>query len=86
MKMWHFAVTALSALVLYTIIFLTAKKKKPFKRAFYTMLIGVLSLVIIDVSGMFTGVYLPISPLTLTLSACGGVPAVAVMIIINCFL
>lgn len=50
------------------------------------MLIGILSLAAIDISGIFTGVYLPISPLTLTLSACGGVPAVATMIIINCFL
>ena len=72
--------------VLYSIIFVFAKKKKPFRRAFFTMLSGAFVLVIIDFTGVYTGVYLPISAFSLCVSAVCGIPGIASMLIISNFL
>lgn len=71
--------------LVYGIIYKLAKKKKPFKRAFLTMLIGLSVLIAVDIAGIFTGVYLPISMLSVTVSACLGIPGIASMIVL-CFL
>ena len=68
-------------LFFYSIVYKFAKKKKPFKRAFLTMLVGLLILFAVDIAGIFTGVYLPVSLLSVTIAACGGVPGVAAMMI-----
>lgn len=46
------------------------------------MFIGLLVLIAVDIVGIFTDVYLPISLLSVTIAACGGVPGVAVMMIL----
>ena len=69
--------------LLYGTLYRIAKKKKPLKRAFFTMLIGLCTLIIVDIAGIFTDVYLPISLLSVTISACGGIPGVAAMIIFS---
>lgn len=85
MKLWHYGVILLFFLVLYAVIYKTAKKKKPLLRAFLSMLIGVLSLLAVDAVSGYTGVYLPVSAFTLCVSATLGVPAVASMLVI-CFI
>ncbi len=70
-------------LVFYTIVYAATKNKKPFKRAFLSMLCGVVALILVDLAGIFLDIGLEISPFTLTVSACGGVPAVAAMLLIN---
>ena len=72
----------LSFLLLYSFVYKISKKKKPLKRAFLTMFIGLLVLIAVDIVGIFTDVYLPISLLSVTIAACGGVPGVAVMMIL----
>lgn len=67
----------------YSVVYKLAKKKKPLKRAFLTILGGIVILLLIDVSSVFTGIYLPISPLSLAVSGCMGVPGVATMLIIG---
>lgn len=73
----------LCCLVLFTVIYAVGKNKKPFKRALISMILGVLSLVAVHISGKYLGISVEISPLSLTISACGGVPSVAAMVIIN---
>ncbi len=85
MKTWNMIAITLIFLIIYGGIYFLCKKKKPFKRALMTMIIGVLSLIAVDVVGIFTGVYLPISPLSLTFSAVGGIPGVTTMLIIQNF-
>ncbi|MBQ4105471.1 MAG: pro-sigmaK processing inhibitor BofA family protein [Clostridia bacterium] len=83
MEVWHLVTAVLVTFLLFSLIYKIAKKKKPLRRAFLTMLSGVLSLILVDITGVFTGVYLPVSPLSLTVSSCAGVPGVATMLIIS---
>lgn len=74
------------SLLIYTVVYAVTKNKKPFKRAFLSMLFGVLALLAVNIAGIFFDIGLEISPFTLTISACGGVPAVAAMLLINTML
>ena len=73
-------------LLIYTAIYAVTKNKKPLKRAFLGMLLGVVSLIAVNIAGGYFNVSVPISPFSLVLSACGGVPAVAAMLLINTLL
>lgn len=71
--------------LLFSFIHYAAKKKKPFKRALVSMLLGVLTLCAVDLLSGLTGVYLPVTKLTLLLSTVGGVPGVALMVLLSVF-
>ncbi len=62
-----------------------SKKKKPFKRALLSMLTGVLTLALIDFLSPLTTVYVPVTELSLIISSAGGVPGVALMVILSAF-
>ena len=70
-------------LLFYTVIYAVTKNKKPFKRAFVGMVLGVVALIAINIFGGYFNISLPISPFSLILSACGGVPAVAAMVLMG---
>ncbi|MBQ2687725.1 MAG: pro-sigmaK processing inhibitor BofA family protein [Clostridia bacterium] len=76
----------LVSLVVFALIYALSKNKKPFKRAFLSMFLGILSLLAVNIIGVYADISLPVSPFSLTLSACGGVPAVTAMVIINTLL
>lgn len=82
MSVWNYLLIIFGFFILFGIIYKIAKKKKPFKRAFLVMLIGFFSLIITDAAGIFTGVYLPVSMLSVTVSTCAGVPGVATMMVL----
>ncbi|MBQ8001052.1 MAG: pro-sigmaK processing inhibitor BofA family protein [Ruminococcus sp.] len=83
MKLWQYSLVIICTFLFYALIYKLCKKKKPFKRAFFTMLFGIVLLIAVDVASIYTGVYLPVSALSVTASACGGAPAVAAMLIIT---
>ncbi len=70
---------------IYTVIYTVTKNKKPLKRAFWGMLLGVVALIVVNIIGVYCNILVPISPFSLTVSACGGVPAVAAMVLISTF-
>ncbi len=72
--------------VLFAVINFFSKNKKPFKRAFVNMLIGVLSLVIVNITGIFWDIGVGVSPFSLMVSASLGVPGVAAMVLIKTLL
>ena len=74
-----------SAVFLFTIIYFFFFFPRPFRRAVYTVLSGLLSLIAVNVTGIFTGVSLPVSTLSICISAVGGIPAVTAMVIIDTF-
>lgn len=76
----------LVCLVFFAIIYALSKNKKPFKRAFVSMILGVVSLIAINIAGKYIGVSVPISPFSFTISACGGIPAVAALVLIGTLL
>ena len=73
----------LVCIVFFAIIIALSKNKKPFKRAFLSMMFGIVILLALNLFGHYINVTLPLSPFSLTVSACGGVPGVAAMVLIN---
>ncbi|MBQ9247767.1 MAG: pro-sigmaK processing inhibitor BofA family protein [Ruminococcus sp.] len=69
----------------FSFIHFAAKKKKPFKRAFLSMLLGVLTLCGVDLLAGMTGVYIPFTVLTLCTSIVGGMPGVALLVLLSAF-
>ena len=70
---------------IFSFIHYAAKKKKPFKRAFLSMVLGVLTLCAVDLLAGMTGVYIPVTRLTLLTSVAGGVPGVALLVLLSVF-
>lgn len=71
--------------LLFSFIHYASKKKKPFKRAFLSMLVGILTLAAVNLLSPLTTVYLPVTELSLTISAAGGIPGVALLVILSAF-
>ncbi|MGN0452955.1 MAG: pro-sigmaK processing inhibitor BofA family protein [Ruminococcus sp.] len=86
MNVWISVLIMAVTFLLYSIVYSFAKKKKPLRRAFLTMVLGVLTLAALNISGIFTGVSLPVSAMSLCVSTCLGVPGVTAMLIIANFL
>ncbi|MBQ7504319.1 MAG: pro-sigmaK processing inhibitor BofA family protein [Ruminococcus sp.] len=72
--------------VAFIIIHKLSKNKRPVKRAFLSLLSGGLTLVLVNLLSVFTGVYIPISLLSLTVSLVGGIPGVTTLLALNLFL
>lgn len=75
----------LGTTIFFAILYGIKKSKKPFKRSITTVTTGLVSLVAVNFAGIFTGVYIPISTLSICASAIGGIPAVTAMLIIDTF-
>lgn len=65
---------------------LIVRAKNPFKKMFLSMLKGVATLALVNIVGIFTGVVLPVSLLSLAIAAVVGIPGVTAMLIFNTFL
>lgn len=74
-----------AAVILFAVLYAAKRSHKPLKRALTSALSGILALIAVNTAGLFTGVYIPISTLSICISAVGGIPAVTVMLIIDTF-
>ena len=59
--------------------------KKPFKRALLSMALGLLTLGVVDLLAELTGVYIPVTWLTMGTSLVGGIPGVALLVLLSAF-
>ena len=71
--------------IAFIIIHKISKNKRPVRRAFLSMLSGGLTLIIIDAASVFTGVYIPVSLLSIVISLVGGIPGVTTILALNLF-
>lgn len=76
----------IGAIIFFAILYGIKKSKQPFKRAITTVATGLIALTGVNIAGIFTGVYIPVSTLSICASAVGGIPAVTVMLIIDTFI
>lgn len=79
------AMIIVSTVIFFAVIYAAKQSKKPLKRACGTALTGLAALAAVNISGIFTGVYIPVSCLSVCASAVGGIPAVTAMLIIDTF-
>lgn len=85
MPLWGIASVFFGCLFVFSVIHFLSRKKHPVKRALLSMIIGALALTAVDLCSGFTGVYIPISLLSIMVSVIGGVPGVALMLVLNTF-
>lgn len=79
-------ITAVVCVVLFTIMYAIKKSSNPFKKALTTVSSGGIALIAVNIVGIFTGVYIPLSVLSISISLAGGIPAVTAMLIIDTFI
>ena len=69
-----------AALVLLQV---NAKSKKPVRKTVISICVGLCALLAVNLSGYFTGVRLRLNPLSIGVSAVGGIPGVTTMLLLN---
>ena len=74
---------SLAVFGLLILIQLIIKAKKPVQRAVGGMVVGLCALLAVNITGLLTGVSLPLSPLSLGVSAAAGIPGVTAMLLLN---
>ena len=77
-----FIVAVISFLV-FSLIHFLGKNKKPFKRAFWSVVCGPLCLVVVNILSSITDVLIPVTELSLMTTVAGGIPGVALMVIMS---
>ncbi len=83
MPWWGIAIVVSSAFLFFALLHFLAKNKRPFKRALLSMSAGLLALAAVDLLSGLTGVYIPVSLLSVLVSAIGGVPGVTLLLFLN---
>ena len=78
--LWALMAGIFLALVLIQVL---VKSKKPVRKAAGGVLMGLAALACVNLTGMFTGVTLPVSFLSLGVSAVGGIPGVTMLLLLN---
>lgn len=77
---------ALGIFGLLVIIQVAVKAKKPVQRAAGGVLVGLCALLAVNVTGAFTGVSLPLSPLAIGVAGTAGLPGVTLLLLLNLLL
>ena len=78
-------IVLIATFLVFSFLHYASKKKKPFKRALLSMLTGILTLCMVNVLSGVTGVYIPVTMLSLSASLIGGVPGTALMVLLTVF-
>lgn len=86
MPWWGIAIILLSTLIIFAALHFAEKNKRPFKRALLSMCIGLGSLAAVNLLSPLTGVYIPVSLLSVLTSAIGGVPGVTLLLFLDLIL
>ena len=61
MPSWGIGLMFFGAFLLFAFAHYISKSRHPFKRSLLSMAIGILTLIAVNLTGSFTGVYLPVS-------------------------
>ena len=85
MPEWGILIILFCTFISFAVIHYIGKNKRPFKRSFISMCIGILTLLLINLTSSFTGVYIPVSLLSILISVIGGVPGVTLILALNLF-
>lgn len=69
--------------ILLVVIQMIVRSKRPIRSALGGILTGLLTLVVVNITGVFTGVSLPLSLLNIGVSAAAGIPGVTMLLLLN---
>lgn len=85
MTWWVLCLILFCVFIVFAFIHYKGKNKRPFKRSLISMVCGIITLLVVNLTGSFTGVVLPVSLLSLMVSLIGGIPGVTLMLAISLF-
>lgn len=80
------ALSACGVFGLLVVIQLIVRAPRPVQRAAGGVITGLCALAAVNLTGFFTGVSLPLSPLTIGVSGAAGIPGVTMMLLLNLIL
>lgn len=83
MKNWIIWLIFAGIFSILLILHAATGSRKPFRRALGSALNGLIALVLVNITGGFTGVTLPVSLLSLGVSVGLGIPGVTMMLLLN---
>lgn len=82
-SIWLTATISASILIILIIIQICARSKHPIRQTFSGIFMGIGTLALVNISGTFTGVTLPVSLLSLGISAVSGIPGVTMLLVLK---
>lgn len=85
MPWWGIVIIFFATFIVFTLLHFTEKNKRPFRRALLSMALGAGTLTAINLTAGFTGVYIPVSLLSVLVSVIGGIPGVTLLLALNLF-
>ena len=74
---------ALGVFITLVLVQVIARSKKPIQKTLISIGVGFCALLAVNLSGYFTGVHLPLNPLSIGVSAVGGIPGVTTLLLLN---
>ena len=74
---------ACGVFLLLIVIQVILRAKKPVQRAAGGVCVGLCTLAAVNFAGFFTGVGIPLSALSIGVSAAGGIPGVTLLLLLN---
>ena len=86
MNQWEIAVSALGIICFVCGVELFAREKHPLRSGFSEILRGELALLAVAISGIWTGVSLPLSLASAGFAAVAGIPGVVAMLLVKLIL
>ena len=85
MPWWGIVIIFFATFIVFALLHFTAKNKRPFRRALLSMALGAGTLTAINLTAGCTGVYIPVSLLSVLVSVIGGIPGVTLLLALNLF-
>lgn len=83
MNLWQIGLLVVGVVVLNLVFTVLAQAKKPVRAAFGGILRGLLAFGAVNLSGLLTGITLPVSVVTLSWSALTGIPGVITLMVLE---
>ena len=86
MNSWNMLLIGLGIFVLLVLLQAIVRAAHPVQRAVGGLAIGLCALVVVNLTGVFTGVSIPLSPLAIGVSGVAGIPGVTLLLLLNLIL
>lgn len=83
MSWWMIAIICTGIFLVLVIIQKIMKSAHPIRSAILSMLWGIIALVAVNICSSFTSVSIPVSPMTLSVSAVLGIPGVTCLLLLQ---
>lgn len=83
MSSWTVILIGLGVFGLLVLLQVIVRAAHPVQRALGGVALGLCALAVVNLTGMFTGVSVPLSPLAIGVSGVAGIPGVTLLLLLN---